>query len=151
MKKYTILIPYLFLILVSCKKDDNRTLLDTTFFELDDCFSVNSLADQSLIITNNDDYLYFEDEIRRHFYPSCDSVYLPDIDFTKNFFTGIYTSSAGCQVTYTRKVYYNSTQNRYDYEITRETTGDCEILVTSFNCAIIPIQSDSTRVNFIIH
>jgi hypothetical protein len=107
-----------------------------------------SLSGAELVITNQQSYQKFQDSIRRHFFAYCDTVFLPEINFEKSMFIGKYTQTGGCIVEYSRLVYYNSNTNSYDYEITVTKEGLCEMLITSFNCAIVPKQSESTNVNF---
>ncbi len=147
--KRIILFVLLITFFTACNKDDDkRTPLTSTFFELDDCFSTMSLNGAEVVITDEQSYQEFQDTIRRHFFEYCDTVSLPDIDFTKSIFMGKYTQTGGCSVEYNRAVYYNVNSNSYDYEITVTQVGTCEMLIVSFNCAIVPKQSDSENVSF---
>ena len=137
-------------IFTSCKSDDNRIAVSITNFELGECFSVTSLKGSEIIITNQDDYKEFEESIRRHFNPQCDNVNLPTIDFKISFFIGKYTETKGCEANYVREVFYDNTTDSYDYNITVSPSGNCDILISSFNCAIVTKLSESASVNFVV-
>lgn len=140
----TVLYLVLFVVIVSgCKKEDTVNQLDCTFFELGECFSTLSLSGESKVITNLADYNAFEESIRRHFDDSCDTVYLPEIDFNAYFFVGTFTQTSGCSAEYSRAISYNTDTDTYTYNITVSSTGDCEMLLSSFNCAIVPKMSDN--------
>jgi len=136
------------LLIISCAKNDERVQLTASYFELNECFSTMSLRGAEVVITDQNSYQEFQDSIQRHFYDYCDTVSLPEINFEESMFLGVYTQTSGCSTQYLRSVYYSEENNTYDYEVSVIQEGLCEMLITSFNCAIIPKQSDSEVVNF---
>jgi hypothetical protein len=135
-------------LLFSCSKEDTRTLLASEHFELDECFSTLTLNGSEVVISDEESYLEFQDSIKRHFYTYCDTTFLPEINFEEFFFMGKYTSTSGCDAEYSRLVYYNEDSGNYEYEIQVSSEGLCEMLISSFNCAIVPKQSGNEEVNF---
>lgn len=147
MRIYTI--PLVLVILsFSCSKDDERILLETQEFEMDECFSALSLSGAEVVITDEQSYIEFQDSIRRHFNSSCDTVHLPKINFNESLFLGKFTQTSGCSAEYNRLVYYNDKNSQYEYEILVSQFGDCAMLISSFNCVIVPKQSESEEVTF---
>lgn len=135
-------------LVVSCSKDNERIQLTVSYFELNECFSTMTLNGDEVVITDQNSYQEFQDSIRRYFYDYCDTVSLPEINFEESIFLGVYTQTSGCSAQYLRSVYYSEESNYYDYEISVIQEGLCEMLITSFNCAIVPKQSESEVVNF---
>jgi hypothetical protein len=130
-------------LLASCSKESEKIKLDAVFFELNsDCFSTIKLQQADVIITNTADYQIFQDTIKRYFFPYCDTTHLPTIDFDVAFFAGKFTQTSGCSATFNRKVFFQPDNASYDYDIEMIGEGTCEMLISSFNCAIIPKQSD---------
>jgi len=136
------------MIFISCKKEDDRNLLIVEEFELGECFSTLSLNNFEVVITDEQSYFEFQDSIRRHFNPSCDTIYLPEINFNESLFLGKFTQTSGCNAEYNRSVYYNENTTEYEYEILVTSIGDCEMLISSFNCVVVPKQSNSEKVTF---
>jgi hypothetical protein len=146
--KKLLLYAVLSLIIYSCKNDDPTPIqLSINSFELNqNCFSAIKLQQAEVIITNAEDYKIFEDSIRVFWFPSCDTVYLPVIDFDSSFFAGIYTQVPGCSVSYESQVYFSAEQSLYNYIIFVNSIGNCERLNSAFNCAIIPRKSNQLVV-----
>lgn len=136
------------ILLLSCDKEDTRTLLASEHFELDECFSTLSLNGSEVVISDAESYLEFQDSIRRHINAYCDTIFLPEINFDESFFLGKYTATSGCDARYSRLVYYNEDSGNYEYEIQVTSEGLCEMLISSFNCAIVPKQSGNEEVIF---
>jgi len=149
MKKMKILVTLITIIAIttSCKKDYREELL-CNFFELGTCFSTLSLEDSEVIISDNVSYIEFQDSIKRYFFSYCDTTFLPEIDFTKYFFIGAYSAQSGCNVSYNRQVFYNNELNLYEYEIRATAEGACNLLINSFNCAVVPRHSENFEVKF---
>lgn len=144
---------FLFLViglaLVSCKKDEEKQLLDASFFELNTaCFSTIKLQNAEVVITNAEDYQTFQDTIKRYFFPFCDTTYLPEINFDEAFFTGVYTQTSACEVSYEQKIYYLPESNAYEYNIQVIGQGTCEMLISAFNAAIVPLKSDKVQMRY---
>jgi hypothetical protein len=130
-------------LLAACSKESEKIKLDAVFFELNsDCFSTIKLQQADVIITNAADYQLFQDTIKRYFFPYCDTTNLPTIDFEQDFFAGKFTQTSGCSATFNRNVYFQPDNASYEFDIEMTGEGDCEMLISSFNCAIIPRQSD---------
>jgi hypothetical protein len=138
------------LILVTCKKESEPKLLEIQTFELDDCFSTLSLYNAEIAIWDKKSYLEFQDSIRRHFNPACELVGLPEVDFNTNFFIGVFTSATGCSAEYSRELYYNQDNDSYEYKVKANGIGDCEMVISSFNCAIALKQSESKNIDFLV-
>lgn len=135
------------LLLVGCSKESEKIKLDAVFFELNsDCFSSIKLQQAEVIITSTADYQTFQDTIKRYFFPYCDTTNLPAIDFNHAFFAGKFTQTSGCSATFNRNVFFQPDNAIYDYDIEMIGEGTCEMLISSFNCAIIPKQSDKEVV-----
>lgn len=136
-------------ILFGCNKEEEKQLLEPTFFELNTaCFSTIKLDQAEVVIDNASDYKTFQDTIKRYFFPYCDTINLPEINFDEAFFAGKFTETGGCNVTYNRQVFYLPESNRYEYHIDVTAEGLCDMLHTSFNSAIIPLNSVNVQVQF---
>jgi hypothetical protein len=137
------------LLLTSCNKDDDNSL-SANFFEFDDCFSAIPLKDTELVISSEEEYLEFQELTRRHFTLNCENAELPKVNFDTQILMGVFSFVSSCNVSYKRSVYYESNTDSYTYAIAVSPEGACEMLITSFNCAIVPKQSESTEVAFSI-
>jgi hypothetical protein len=136
-----------FVIFVGCSKESERIKLDAVFFELNsECFSTLKLQRAEIVITSAADYQTFQDTIKRYFFPYCDTTNLPAIDFEQDFFAGKFTQTSGCSATFNRGVFFQPDNASYEYAIEMTGEGTCEMLLGSFNCAIIPRQSDKEIV-----
>lgn len=129
-------------LLAACSKETEKIKLDVVFFELNsECFSTLKLQQAEIVITSAVDYQLFQDTIKRYFFPYCDTTNLPIIDFELDFFAGKFTQTSGCSATFNRNVFFQPDNASYDYDIEMIGEGTCEMLISSFNCAIIPRQS----------
>lgn len=134
-------------LLAACSKESEKIKLDAVFFELNsDCFSAIKLQQAEVIITNAADYQIFQDTIKYYYMSYCDTTNLPVIDFNQAFFAGKHIQKSGCSATINQSVFFQPDNSNYDFNIEILNEGECDIMVSSFNCAIIPRQSDKEVV-----
>jgi hypothetical protein len=142
---------FLFILFVSlgCNKDEEKQVLDATFFELNTaCFSSIKLQNAEVVITNAEDYQTFQDTIKRYFFPYCDTTNLPEINFDEAFFTGVYTQTSGCGATYEQKMFYLPESDAYEFNIGVIADGTCEMVISTFNAAIVPLKSETVTMRY---
>lgn len=132
-----------------CNKEEEKQLLEPIFFELNTaCFSTIKLDRAEVVIDNASDYKTFQDTIKRYFFPYCDTINLPEINFDEAFFAGKFTETGGCSATFERQVFFLPESNRYEYHIDVIADGVCDLLISSFNAAIIPLKSENVQIEF---
>ncbi|MFZ5941245.1 MAG: hypothetical protein ACOYXB_11810 [Bacteroidota bacterium] len=114
------------------------------------CFYGFAEADSGeVIITSEEEYAAFVEIIRLNLYNvDCDTVAVPEIDFSNYSLIGTYTSGGGCDVEYDRQVFRNSAEKKVVYRIRVSYSGSCEMLIFSMNWALIPRLPRHYQVEF---
>jgi len=143
------------LIMTACKKDDTFPVQDITdqvqflgsgYFGL--CFSgFPADSDEEVIIRDQEAYAEYFDKRSDS---DCDTAALPQIDFSNFTLIGKYTQGGGCDVSYDRKITDNEIELKIIYTIKPEYGGQCYMLITNMNWALIPKLKKNYEVEFIV-
>jgi hypothetical protein len=116
----------------------------------DPCFyGINFYSYDEIIIYNNEDYATFEDSIKIETYgKECDTANLPPINFNKYTLLGKYTSGSGCSAYYERSIIKYPVDKTYIYTISVKYSGLCEMLIGSWNWALVPRIPYNYKITF---
>lgn len=79
--------------------------------------------------------------------PECENFELPSIDFSQYTLLGKYAQGGGCSIDFVRKAYKGDSNKKLIYSIRVVGKGDCLLLVTSMNWALVP-KVPSDKVEF---
>lgn len=153
-KGQSICLILLIIVFSSCEKYEDLTeqieFIESSYFGT--CFSgTPSGIDTEVIIRDNKSYQeYFNQKRISPYNLDCDTAGLPNINFDKHSLIGKYTEGGGCEVSYDREILDNKWKNKIIYTITAEYSGDCYMLITNMNWALIPKLKNKYEVEFIV-
>jgi len=150
-RQLSFLILFVF-IFISCEKyddfNDQVQFLEVSYFGR--CFyGMPAGLAKEVFLSDNEAYLeYFNSKRVQSNKIDCDTVHLPKIDFDNYSLIGKFTSAGGCHVYYDRKFVNNRLAKTLVYYINIEYTGNCKVLTTSMNWALIPKLDKGYKVEY---
>lgn len=103
---------------------------------------------KGLVFTNAKQFNNYKDSVRNEInYLNIDTATIPYIDFSKYSLIG-YPVNGQCEFEKTIKVYKDSVNNQYIYDLTIQSVGDCKKLVSSHNWVLVPALPINYKVYF---
>jgi len=128
--------------------DDEFKYLEAGFMGM--CFwGVYDKGYEEVVLIDKDSYLDFGDSVRVHIDNlDCSAANLPDINFTKYFLVGKFTSGGGCSVKYDRQVTVEEENNKLIYKIDADYFGLCYMLIVDMNWVLIPKKYCNFTIEF---
>ncbi len=150
--QYTAYLTLCTILFVTCEKYEDLTgkveFIKPVFFGV--CFSgMPAGLDTEIVITDSESYFEYFNQKRIYPYNSgCDTAELPAIDFNTYSLIGKYTEGGGCDVNFQREIIDYIREKKIVYTIKVEYTGNCYMLITCMNWALIPSLKDDYVVEF---
>ena len=147
MRKFLLVISFLFLINTGCKKsilcdgeDKNKGIIVSAPSIL--CFP-DSAQDNYIIRDESTYRLMFNSSPTS--LPTCS---LPTIDFNNFDLLGLPAEGSGCDIKYIRNVKRVENKQKYEYSVKVRTCGLCKMLGTSDNWILVPKIPEGWSISF---
>ena len=145
----------LILITTSCNKDEFTEITRQCKFTDDlitPCFSaIHKSGYDQIIIKDNKAYQEFQDSIRDEIYGlDCEAAELSPVNFSKYILIGKRTSGGGCSADFSRRIFIDTGSKTVKYQISIRYSGNCAMLISSWNWAFIPKPSDDYNFEFVV-
>ena len=127
----------------SCEK---RETVDLTYLckfpenLISSCYyGISNYQNTEIVIKDAEAYHDFENAIRAQLLNTdCDTATLPYIDFSLWTLLGEKTQGGGCSAEYDRRIGENNKEKKVTYTITVVYSGQCYMLLGSWNWVLVP-------------
>ncbi|PLX15650.1 MAG: hypothetical protein C0599_16455 [Salinivirgaceae bacterium] len=148
MKRYLIY----FLVLLSafafsCSEDDDPTqTLNYELLDWTECsFAFSFQSGDSFIINDTASFNALIDTIA---YTNCVNFDYPEIDFENYTLLGLFSEGGGCEASYDRSFTRNEDIQNYEYKVTVNYTGGCDMLIMHANWILVDKIPENAVVLF---